>query len=516
MKVIGFGKLRHYWPVYLLILPALGATLLFSYFPAASAIFHSFYRWDSDDLSVYVGLDNFIKALGDPQLGNAFILVMILIFANLFKMVPSIVTAVLIHRLQSARARYIYRVMFVIPMIVPAMVWLLIWKYFYDSNAGVLNQLLNATGLMGALQFLDKWMPKLANGMSPVTEWGVDPLFGTVWGLLIFGALLLGALSGARRMVGLWMIWIGVVALGYFAWGGPASLTIGLTTFLGMAGIVAAVVGLGQVIHKQRYIRSGLVHIQSLHKPFTPAELKQRKSQGIWLIVGGVLVSLLAVSLLQYFRSLDLHTGGATRTLLLIALALLGGELARKFSESRRLLKWIGIVLLIVGALLVITTQVWATQTDSFQYSKPAWLGDSNLIVPALIFWGFPWVGVVSVLLYLSGLGNIDSSVYEASEIDGCNWFRKFWNIELPLIMTQVRLNLVLMVINTLKGWGLVYILLGDTGGPGGAGMLPGLYMFRKAFTDAEAGYACAIGMLLFLLILYLTLINNRYVRVEK
>ena len=77
-----------------------------------------------------------------------------------------------------------------------------------------------------------------------------------------------------------------------------------------------------------------------------------------------------------------------------------------------------------------------------------------------------------------------------------------FENIELPLIMTQVRLNLVLMVIHTLKGWGLVFILLGDSGGPRGVGMLPGLYMFHKAFTVAEVGYACAIGLLLFFLIL--------------
>ena len=68
----------------------------------------------------------------------------------------------------------------------------------------------------------------------------------------------------------------------------------------------------------------------------------------------------------------------------------------------------------------------------------------------------------------------------------------------------------------TLKGWGLVFILWGDTGGPGGAAMLPGLYMFRKAFTDLEAGYACGIGLMLFVLILVLTLINNKYVRVEK
>jgi len=169
----------------------------------------------------------------------------------------------------------------------------------------------------------------------------------------------------------------------------------------------------------------------------------------------------------------------------------------------------------VVFALLVVTSATWTEPTKAFD-RDPGWLSDYVLIVPALIFWGFPWVGVVSVLLYLSGLGNIDQSVYEAADIDGCGPFRKFWNIELPLIMTQIRLNLVLMVIATLKGWGLVFILLGDDGGTGGVGMLPGLYMFRKAFRDMEVGYACAIGLLLFFLIVYLTVINNRYVRVSK
>ena len=123
---------------------------------------------------------------------------------------------------------------------------------------------------------------------------------------------------------------------------------------------------------------------------------------------------------------------------------------------------------------------------------------------------------VLGVLLYLSGLGNIDQSVYDAAEIDGCGWFRKFWNIELPLIMTQVRLNLILMVVGTLKAWQLIFILLGPTGGSGNVAMVPGLYMFSKGFSQGEYGYACAVGLLLFLLTVVLTVINNRSVRVSK
>jgi raffinose/stachyose/melibiose transport system permease protein len=59
-------------------------------------------------------------------------------------------------------------------------------------------------------------------------------------------------------------------------------------------------------------------------------------------------------------------------------------------------------------------------------------------------------------------------------------------------------------------------LLLGDAGGPGGRGMVPGLWMYNRAFIAGEFGYACAVGMVLFVFILGLTYINNKYVRVEK
>jgi ABC-type sugar transport system permease subunit len=146
----------------------------------------------------------------------------------------------------------------------------------------------------------------------------------------------------------------------------------------------------------------------------------------------------------------------------------------------------------------------------------PAWLGDPSLVLPALIFWGFPWVGIVGVLIYLSGLEKIPSTVYECAELDGVGWLGKFFYIELPLIATAVRVNLVLMVIGVLQGFGLILVLLNDSGGPGGAAMVPGLYMYHNAFIERQAGYACAIGIVLFVLILVLTVLNNKFVRVEK
>ena len=121
MKTITLGQVRRNWRIYVLIVPVLVLVGTFSYFPAVSATYHSFVRWDGDAVSQYVKLGNFRRALSDPVLAKAFGTVMILIAANLVKMIPSIITAVLIHRLISVRARYLYRVAFVIPMIIPGM-----------------------------------------------------------------------------------------------------------------------------------------------------------------------------------------------------------------------------------------------------------------------------------------------------------------------------------------------------------------------------------------------------------
>lgn len=177
------------------------------------------------------------------------------------------------------------------------------------------------------------------------------------------------------------------------------------------------------------------------------------------------------------------------------------------------LIGWIGLA---IASLLLMFGGLWIEPIGQFQGGTPAWLGNSNLVIPALLFWGFPWVGTVGVLIYLSGLQNIPQDVYEAAELDGAGPLGSLFYIELPLIMTQIRINLIFMTIGTLTTYEMFLILLGPEGGPGNKGMVPGLYMFSSAFTEGRFGYACALGMILFVIILTLTIIYQRYVKVEK
>ncbi len=311
---ISIRKAFYEWRLYMLVVPSLVMIGLFAYFPAASAVYHSFFIWSGGADKTFIGLDHFQRAVTDSVFLKSFITILILVIANIFKLIPSIFAAVLIHRVISNRAQYWYRIMVVLPMVVPGIVTLFVWKFFFDPNLGPLNTFIEVTPIKSMLVFLDT----------------------------IFG------------------------------WG-------------------------------------------------------------------------------------------------------------------------------------------------AFQEGRPiAWLSNEKLILPALIFWGFPWLGTVGVLIYLAGLQNIDQSLYESADLDGCGPFRKFLNIELPLILTQIRLTLALLFIGTLQSYGQQYLLLGENGGPGRAGMTPGLWMFNRAFFNREFGYACALGLILFLVILTLTWLNNKYVRIEK
>ena len=86
----------------------------------------------------------------------------------------------------------------------------------------------------------------------------------------------------------------------------------------------------------------------------------------------------------------------------------------------------------------------------------------------------------------------------------------------MPLIMTQIRINLVLMTISTLQAWENIYLFVGISGGPNGVATVPGLRIFRDAFSEGLFGYGCAIGFVIFVVTLALTYINNRFVKVNK
>ena len=139
------------------------------------------------------------------------------------------------------------------------------------------------------------------------------------------------------------------------------------------------------------------------------------------------------------------------------------------------------------------------------------WLGDPRTALGAVTLMGFPWVGGVNVLIYLAGLQGITSEIIDSAKIDGCVGGQRIWFIDIPLIRPQLKLIAVLSIIGALQGWGAMFVM--TKGGPGYATMVPGLWMYNNAFFWNKMGYASAIGMVLFIVILALTVINMKFVK---
>ncbi len=334
-KEVRPNQLRHHWEIYFFIIPTLLLIALFQYYPASSGIFHSLFRWNGSDISEFVGFENYTDLLKNLEFWNSFKLAFILGFWNVIKMIPALLVAVSIHRCTSEKMQFFYRTLFVVPMVIPGLITVLIWRsFFFEATAGYLNQFLDWTGLMTLLQ----------HGGNFVAAKLADP---------------------------------------------------------GTTGLAKAV--------------------------------------------------------LESFDWLTAFKAG----------------------------------------------------------SAPAWLGDPKIIIIACVVWGFPWVGSFAVLTHLAKLQNISKDIYEAADIDGANWWTRFTKIELPLLMGSIYLLLVFAIIDTIKDAGMILALAGITGGPGDKATVPALFMLRKAFMDQQMGYACAVGIVLTVVVLLLQKICNMLLQGE-
>ncbi len=97
--------------------------------------------------------------------------------------------------------------------------------------------------------------------------------------------------------------------------------------------------------------------------------------------------------------------------------------------------------------------------------------------------------------------------------MDGANTPRRFLSIDIPLIVPQLKVLIILGFIGGLQQFNTQLIL--TNGGPNYQTTVPGLLMYQNAFTYGKLGYGAAIGVLLFIVIFLFTLLTNNYIRRE-
>ena len=136
------------------------------------------------------------------------------------------------------------------------------------------------------------------------------------------------------------------------------------------------------------------------------------------------------------------------------------------------------------------------------------WLTSPNLVLWSVMVVTI-WKGLgYYMVIYLAGLQSIDPQLYEAASIDGSDGWLKHWDITLPLMKPYLLLVAVISAISATKVFEEVYIM--TQGGPVNSSKTVVYYLYEQGFQYLEMSYACAMGLVLFLIILVLSLLNLR------
>lgn len=133
--------------------------------------------------------------------------------------------------------------------------------------------------------------------------------------------------------------------------------------------------------------------------------------------------------------------------------------------------------------------------------------GTRAVIIITLIT-SIQFVGV-SMIIYLSGLQMIPTALMEAADLDGAGAWTKFIKIKIPLLMPSINTSFTLKLIGGLQLFDTIVAL--TRGGPGFSTHSISTYINYQYFENQNAGYATALGLLLFVFILFISIITNGY-----
>jgi multiple sugar transport system permease protein len=139
---------------------------------------------------------------------------------------------------------------------------------------------------------------------------------------------------------------------------------------------------------------------------------------------------------------------------------------------------------------------------------NPSWLINSALAMPSIaIFVAWKQLGFF-ILLYLAALQNVPKELYEAASVDGANAWRSFRSVTVPGVRSATTLVVILATITGANMFTEPYLLT-NGGGPDGASTSPVLLIYQKGIQQQNPDVAAAIGVLLVLVVMCISLVNR-------
>ena len=154
------------------------------------------------------------------------------------------------------------------------------------------------------------------------------------------------------------------------------------------------------------------------------------------------------------------------------------------------------------GIVNVLLTNLGVAKAD-----LPKWAADPNWAMFTVVLFSV-WKSMgYYMVIYLAGLQGISAELYEAASMDGAGTFKKFMYITWPQLKPTTFFVIIMLTINCFKVYDQVYML--TQGGPGTSTLVLVYHIYQTAFVTAnDYGYASAIAMVLFALVLIVTLIQ--------
>lgn len=130
--------------------------------------------------------------------------------------------------------------------------------------------------------------------------------------------------------------------------------------------------------------------------------------------------------------------------------------------------------------------------------SKLMFISSTDLVIPSLAVIAV-WLSGNLIVIFLAGLQNVPRVYLEAAEIDGANYWNRFWHVTVPCMTPIIFYNLIMSLVTNLQV--VTPALALTNGGPGNSSRFISYVMYQYAFKDGKYGYACAISFVLFLMI---------------
>ena len=148
----------------------------------------------------------------------------------------------------------------------------------------------------------------------------------------------------------------------------------------------------------------------------------------------------------------------------------------------------------------------------------PNWTTDPTWVKPGLAVMSL-WTVGASVIILLAALSNVPEDLYDAAELDGAGWWRRLWHVTLPNISGALYFLVIVDTIGALQSFTEAYTAFFGSGRStygNDAALFYAIYLFQQAFEFLHMGYASALAMLLFVLVMVVTAVQvwagKRYV----